>query len=71
MYIKVVKTCLFAFVRIKKMQQKTYVRSIGSSGVGNCLFLRARGWGIDLQKRKKMQIPRGSAGGGGGGHGYK
>ena len=51
------KTCRFAFVRIKKMLQKTYMRSIGSSGVGNCLLLRARGWGIDLQKRKKLQFP--------------
>ena len=27
--MKVVKTCRFAFVRIKKMLQKTYMRSIG------------------------------------------
>ena len=25
--------------------------------VGNCLFLRARGWGIDHPVRKKWQIP--------------
>ena len=25
--------------------------------VGNGLFLRARGWGIDRQERKKWQIP--------------
>ena len=37
-------------------------RSISSSGVGNCLFLRARGWGIDLQERKKLQIPEGVPG---------
>ena len=33
------------------------MKSIRSSGVGNCLFLCARGWGIDLQERKKLQIP--------------
>ena len=32
--------------------------------MGNCLFLRARGWGIDRQVRKKMQIPGGMPGGG-------
>ena len=30
----------------------------------NCLFLRARGWGIDRQVRTKLQIPRGMPGGG-------
>ena len=30
------KTSLFTFVRIKKMYQKTYMRSIRSPGVGNC-----------------------------------
>ena len=34
-------------------------------GVGNCLFLRAREWGIDLQERKILQIPRGVPGGDG------
>ena len=29
------------------------------SGVGNGLFLRARGWGIDHQERKNLQIPGG------------
>ena len=33
--------------------------------MGNCLFPCARGWGIDLQERKKMQIPGGVPGGGG------
>jgi len=37
-FIKVLNTCRFAFVRIKKMYQL---------GVGNCLFLRARVWGKD------------------------
>ena len=32
--------------------------------MGNCLFLRARGWGIDRQERKKWQIPGGVPGGG-------
>ena len=32
--------------------------------MGNCLFLRARGWGIDRQVRKKLQIPEGVPGGG-------
>ena len=37
----------------------------GVPGVGNCLFLRARGWGIDRQVRKKLQIPGGMTGGDG------
>ena len=32
--------------------------------MGNCLFLRAREWGIDRQVRKKLQIPGGMPGGG-------
>ena len=32
--------------------------------MGNCLFLLARGWGIDRQVRKKLQIPGGVPGGG-------
>ena len=32
--------------------------------MGNCLFLRARGWGIDRQVREKLQIPGGMPGGG-------
>ena len=43
------------------------MRSIRSSGVGNCLFLHAREWGIDLQERKILQTPGGMPGGGGGG----
>ena len=34
--------------------------------MGNCLFLRAREWGIDPQERKILQIPGGMPGGGGG-----
>ena len=40
------------------------MRSIRSSGVGNCLFLHAREWGIDLQERTILQIPGGMPGGG-------
>ena len=32
--------------------------------MGNCLFLRARGSGIDRQVRTKLQIPGGMPGGG-------
>ena len=32
--------------------------------MGNYLFLPARGWGIDRQERKKLQIPGGAPGGG-------
>ena len=31
--------------------------------MGNCLFLRARGWGIDRQMKTKLQIPGGMPGG--------
>ena len=31
--------------------------------MGNCLFLRARGWEIDRQMRTKLQIPGGMPGG--------
>ena len=34
--------------------------------MGNCLFLRAQGWGIDRQMKTKLQIPGGMPGGGGG-----
>ena len=33
----------------------------------NCLFLRARGWGIDHRERQNLQIPGGMPGRGGGG----
>ena len=42
----------------------TKQRICGVPGVGNCLFLRAWGWGIDHQVRAKLQIPRGYAWGG-------
>ena len=37
----------------------------GASFLNYCLFLCPRGWGIDLQERKKLQIPRDVRGGGG------
>ena len=40
------------------------MRSIRISWVGNYLFLRARGCGIDLQEREKIANPRGCARGG-------
>ena len=39
------------------------MRSPGG-GPGNCLFLRARVWGIDRQVRTNLQIPGGMPGGG-------
>ena len=45
------------------MCQKT--RICGRSGARGCncsLFLRAQGWGIDYQERKKLQIPGGMPG---------
>ena len=40
------------------------VRDQGVPGVGNCPFLRARGWGIDRQETKKRKIPGVMPGGG-------
>ena len=55
--------CTEINIDLKKMYSKnTNMRSMRSSGVGNCLFLRALGWGTD--KRKKFQIPGGIPGGG-------
>ena len=41
----------------------TYCGRWGVPGLRNCLFLRARGWGIDRQVRTKLQIPGGMPGG--------
>ena len=50
----------------KDIPKTTYMRSIRSSGVENCLFLRRLGcMGIDQQERKKLQIPGVCPGGGG------
>ena len=46
------------------VHKTTYLWSMSSPGGGNCLFLRARGWGIDRQVRKKWQIPGVCPGGG-------
>ena len=45
-------------------RKNMYMRSIKSSGVGNCLFLRARGWGIDHQERKNCKSSWGVPSGG-------
>ena len=44
------------------MEINIAVKKMGA-GVGNGLFLRARGWGIDHQERKNLQIPGGIPGG--------
>ena len=50
--------CTEITTAFKKMySKKTYVRSIRSSGVGNCLPLRVRGWGIDTKKEKNCKSP--------------
>ena len=48
------------------VHKTTYLWSMRNPGVGNCLFLRAGGWGIYRQVRTELQIPRGMPGGGGG-----
>lgn len=48
-FIKVAKTSRFALYSSKRCTgKKTYMRLISSSRVGNCLFLFARGLGIDF-----------------------
>ena len=43
---------------LKRMYpKKTLIRSIRSSGVGKCLFLRVQWLGIDHQETKNLQIP--------------
>ena len=54
----------FRFSTDKKDLAKTVYEADQERGGGNCLFLLARGWGIDLQERKKLQIPGGVPGGG-------
>ena len=53
----------FRFCTDKKDLAKNVYEVDQERGGGNCLFLRARGWGIDLQERKKLQIPGGVPGG--------
>ena len=55
--------------KVKKRNKHQYVNechliSYHWSNMGNCLFLRARGWRIDLQERKKLQILGGMPEGG-------
>ena len=49
-------------------QNNVFVVDEESPRVGNCLFLRARGWGINRQMRTKVQIPGGMPGGWGHGN---
>ena len=46
------------------VHKTTYLWSMRSPGDGESSLLRARGWGIDCQVRKKLQIPGGVPGGG-------
>ena len=52
------------FALEKMYPQNTYIRLIRSSGMGNCLFLHARGWWVDHQEQKKNGKSRGYACGG-------
>ena len=50
--------CTEITIALKKTYPpKTYMRSIRSSGVGNCLLLHARGWGIAHRERKNCKSP--------------
>ena len=60
-FIKVMKMSRLrkSVIDLKKMYpKKTYIRSIRSSGVGKCFFLRAQGWGTDHQETKNLANPR-------------
>ena len=54
--------------RVVSLLRLSAVRDQKVPGVGNCLFLRARGLGIGCQETKKWQIPgampKGEGGGG-------
>jgi len=57
--------CYFTEIDVVTFSLNTKQRICGRGGVpgvGNCLFLPARGWGIDCQERKKLQIPGGAPG---------
>ena len=56
----------FCFCTDQKDVAKNVYEVDQELGGGNCLFLRARGWGIDFQERKENAIPWGCARGGGG-----
>jgi len=53
---------LLLYGKLCLVHKTTYLWSTRSPRGGNCLFLRARGWGIDRQMRTKLQIPRGMPG---------
>ena len=55
----------FCFCTDQKDVAKNVYEVDQELGGGNCLFLRARGWGIDFQERKENAIPWGCARGGG------
>ena len=57
----------FCFCTDQKDVAKNVYEVDQELGGGNCLFLRARGWGIDFQERKENAIPWGCARGRGGG----
>ena len=47
--------CTEINIDLKKMYPKNmHMRSVRSSGVGNCLFLSAPGWGNRPPRRKKI-----------------
>ena len=61
MFIKVVKTSHFAFVKIKKMYQKTYMKSIRSLGWGIMSLSALLGVGNRPPKKKNIENPSGCA----------
>ena len=55
---------LYEKSRVVSLLRVSAVRDQRVPRVGNCLFLRARAWGIDHQEKKKWQIPGVMPGGG-------
>ena len=53
------KTCRFAFVRIKKDVAKRVYEVDQELGGGELSLFVCPGWGIDLPEIKKLQIPEG------------
>ena len=56
--------CTEITIALKDLPQKNVYEVDQELGVGNCLLLRARGWGIDHREKKNLQIL-------GGGHGNR
>ena len=54
--VKFEKLMEINFALEKMYPQNTYIMLIRSSGMGNCLFLHARGWWVDHQEQTKLQI---------------